>query len=137
MFFLTNIFKPKHTLDLPEHGNLIEVPVRLENGSREIFTSFALDTGATFTVVEPSLIRFLEIEPRVDEHIEVVTASGTEQTIVTTIPRLNCLGLIQTDTPTIITPLPQDSGVTGLLGLSFLRHYRVQLDFKRGQLRLR
>jgi len=123
-----------HTISFDPTSPVIEIPVRLQNGKHELFTSFVLDTGATYTVIDDGLVKFLELKPS-KKSIELTTASGTEQAGLVTIPKISVAGLTQEDSLAIVTQLPDDAGITGLLGLSFLKQYRFTVDYPKKVIR--
>src|SRR5690606_30514636 len=72
---------------------IIEVPVRLVNGQHEFFTTFALDTGATYTVIEEGIALFLNLSADKSTPIEITTASGSQTAQLVTVPKLYIAGL--------------------------------------------
>ena len=66
-----------------------------------------------------------------------MTGSGMEVAPIVTVPTMELLGVRVDDVPVLCHDLPQRSLVDGLLGLSFLRHCRLVIDFPRGVLELR
>lgn len=52
------------------------------------------------------------------------------------LPKVKVLGNTVTDVQCLVKDLPQESGVDGLLGLSFLHHFILTLDFVHGRLSL-
>jgi len=53
------------------------------------------------------------------------------------VAKVKVLGKTAKNVPVVIHDLPPESAVDGLLGLSFLRNFVVEIDFKRGKLELR
>ena len=45
---------------------------------------------------------------------------------------MSVLGMKAENVEAVVHNLPQESNVNGLLGLTFLRNFRIYLDFKRG-----
>ena len=66
-----------------------------------------------------------------------MTGSGMEAAPVVTVPMMEVLGVRVARVPVLCHDLPQRSLVDGLLGLSFLRHCRLAINFPRGVLELR
>jgi len=52
------------------------------------------------------------------------------------LPRLQALGQSLDDLEVITLNLPSAAGVHGLLGLSFLRHFKLFINFPKGKLAL-
>ncbi len=97
----------------------------------------ALDTGATYTMIPWKVATVLGLKPELSkERIEITTASGSEM-----VPLVNLKSIVLFDKrakniEVIIHDLPSRSFVDGLLGLSFLRNFRICLDFKKGVLEI-
>ena len=134
---LKNFFFPSHfTFPFDPSSNIIQVPVLLQNQEQELFTNFALDTGATYTVVDESVAHFLDLKAE-NNPSEILTAGGNQEAFFTTIPKLSIGSLSQQNSPAIITDLPEDAGVTGLLGLSNLKKYTTKIDYENGKIHLK
>jgi predicted aspartyl protease len=97
----------------------------------------ALDTGATRTVISAAVMVAMGYEPTQSvEHVEILTASGTEMAPVIELRSIKALGVRRTHWPVISHTLPSETGVHGLLGLDFLRGARLSLDFQGGTIEL-
>lgn len=46
------------------------------------------------------------------------------------------MGLTVKNVMGLVKDLPAEAGVDGLLGLSFIKHFRVRIDFKKGTLEM-
>ena len=114
------------------------VEVKIE-GQEKQWTSLrmALDTGASLTVIPWSAAETLGLDPaRSRRRVRFMTGSGMEAAPVLTIHAIEVLGVRVDHVPVLCHDLPQRSLVDGLLGLSFLRHCRLAIDFPRGVLEL-
>ena len=90
----------------------------------------ALDTGAITTVIPIETARAIGYDPvKVVKRIELVTASGIEFVPQLTVRAIRCLGQMVHNLPVLCHDLPAESPVKGLLGLNFLKHFNVHLDF--------
>lgn len=95
--------------------------------------SSALGTGATFTIVPWEIADVLGYEPyRCKEKTGIITANGTEFAPVIMLKSLSCLGMRVEKVKAIVHDLPSESYVDGLLGLNFLRNFRICLYFRKG-----
>ncbi len=99
---------------------------------------FGLDTGATVTSLSPRALRAVGINPLRDNigTVPVITANGIISAPLITLDRLEALGQIQTGLTVQATALPSELQIDGLLGLDFLRVYRLVVDFRTGQITL-
>jgi aspartyl protease family protein len=106
-------------------------------GRRRVHLRMVLDTGASMTVIPWSAAEMLGYDPAESrQRVTFMTGSGMEAAPVVTVRCLEVLGVRVADVTALCHDLPQRGLVDGLLGLSFLRHCRLSLDFQRGVLEL-
>jgi len=116
---------------------LIVVPVRVTGPSGTAVVRLALDTGATRTLINSSLLVAVGYDPAATvERIEVTTGSGVEYAPLVSISRIDALGREFTQFPVLAHTLPPSAGVDGVLGLDFLRGQLLSIDFQNGRLTL-
>lgn len=97
----------------------------------------ALDTGATYAMIPWDIAGALGYEPETSkERVDMVTASGVERAPLITLESVSLGGEEVKKVQALVHDLPPRSYVDGLLGLSFLRNFRLSLDFKEGILEL-
>lgn len=93
----------------------------------------ALDTGATYTMIPWEVAEILGHRPELSKRrIDITTASGVERVPLITVRSIAVLGKEAQDVDVVVHDLPPRSYVDGLLGLSFLRHFKLSLDFRGG-----
>lgn len=99
---------------------------------------FLLDTGASVTVISRRLAREAEAVVNPDApRLTLHTANGPVQAPLTTLASVRVGGLEVSHVLVAIHDLPGiNSEIDGLLGMSFLRHFRVTIDPERGELTL-
>jgi len=125
----------KHKID-PE-APVIVLSVTLAGGGVEKKIEMALDTGATYTMIPWEVAEVLGYEPAVSkDRVSMVTASGVERAPLINLKSISVLGKGVDNVQTIVHNLPEKSYVDGLLGLSFLRRFKVCLDFQEGVLEI-
>ena len=89
-----------------------------------------LDTGAMLTVIPIETALAIGYDPAtVTKRVELVTVSGVEFVPQLTIRAVRCLGQVVRNVDAVCHDLPSQSPVKGLLGLNFLRHFDVHLNF--------
>jgi predicted aspartyl protease len=116
-------------------SDLIIVKARVWGPNGKAPASLALDTGSAHTVIGANLIDDLGYSPRQGERITTVrTAVGQEQGYVLRVPRFWALGFTVADFPIHVFDLPDGFGIDGLVGLSFLRQFTVELRLAEGRL---
>jgi len=99
-------------------------------------TKLAVDTGSSYVVIPWRLINALGIKIDPKRVLQITTATTVETVPKITIPEVKVIGKSVKDVEAIVKDLPPESHVDGLLGLSFLRHFRLTIDFKKGLLSL-
>lgn len=114
---------------LSPHGPvLVYVEITGRAASRVI--TMALDTGAIMTIIPTETAQIIGYDPtKSTKRLELVTASGIELAPQLTVRAVSCLGQTVKPLEVVCHDLPAQSPVRGLLGLNFLRHFNVHLDF--------
>ncbi len=116
-------------------SDLIIVKARIWGPRGMTPVSLALDTGSAHTVIAAGLIDDLGYNPRQGEQIATVrTAVGKEQGYLLRISRFWALGFAVSDFRVHVFDLPDGFGIDGLIGLSFLRQFNVELRLAEGRL---
>jgi predicted aspartyl protease len=93
--------------------------------------SLALDTGATFTLINQS--RLLQMGYDLKENkdrTQIVTGSGIEFVSRINVESMSVLGIEHKDFQIICHTLPPSAGIDGLLGLNFFKQERLCIDFR-------
>jgi predicted aspartyl protease len=70
-------------------------------------------------------------DPTLDRQ-RIVTGSGIEYAPRTTVRSATAIGQKVTNLDVLCHDLPAESGVDGLLGLSFLKHFKLTIRFRKG-----
>jgi len=121
----------------------VQVPIQRQGGSAvvparvngEPVGVFILDTGASYTSLSTSVARRLGISNSGNATVRLVTASGIIQAPLALLDEVDIGGAVARHVPIVIHDLPGlPSSVVGLLGMSFLERFRVNLDFGSGLL---
>lgn len=66
----------------------------------------------------------------------MITASGVETAPILEIKRMNIMNETIENVPVVCHDLPPKSYVIGLLGSSFLRHFKIKIDYLNGILEI-
>lgn len=96
----------------------------------------ALDTGASYVMLPWKLASGIGITINPTNTTQVMTATTVETAPRIRIPEMTVLGKTVKNVEALIKDLPPQSHVDGLLGLSFLKHFKITIDFKKGLLTL-
>ena len=90
-----------------------------------------LDTGASLTMLPHEVILAIGCDPtKTARHVEIMTASSVEVVPVVVVPAVTALGNAVKHLEAICHSLPSISPVEGLLGLNFLRHFDLHMNFR-------
>lgn len=119
----------------PSDGSVIVLDADISNNIT-VHARLVLDTGATFVVLPWRIINALDIRIDPDLLVRMSTASTVESTPLVVLPKMKVLGNTVNNVQCLVKDLPPESGVDGLLGVSFLRHFNLTLDFVHGKLTL-
>ena len=95
-----------------------------------------LDTGASYVTLPRNLVTGIGIPIDTKNTVQLTSASTVETTSKILIPEIKVLGKKVKNVEAIIKDLPPQTPADGLLGLSFLRHFKLTIDFKKGILEL-
>jgi len=124
------------TLRFDARLNLIVLNVDLRYQVRHTIR-MALDTASTFTALAPDAATRLGFDlSQVKSRQTIATASQTLTVPQVTVPAVTLGTDTIGDFLLLIMPFPLPLGVKGLLGLNFMRHFKVALDFEQGSLSL-
>lgn len=105
------------------------------NGRRTL--NLALDTGATSTLVSSDIINALGYEVIADKKIRLIMGGGVDYAQQVTVQKLNVADQQVKNLTVTCFNLPQESGLDGLLGLNFLRHFDTEINYSNSTLILK
>lgn len=120
------------TVSVPfqRRGTAIVLPGRI-NG--EEVGAFLLDTGTTFISLSKAVAQRLGVRSAGNGTVHLVTAGGVIEAPLAVLEEVNVGGAIARYVPAVIHDIPGlPSSVAGLLGMSFLERFRVNLDITSG-----
>jgi clan AA aspartic protease (TIGR02281 family) len=120
----------------------LEIPIVLRRlkivgpaGFREI--DVVLDTGAVYTVIAWDVAKDIGYDPAISKRrMPIVTANGVIESSLITVERIQIADLQAESVDVICHDIPEITGIEGLLGLSFLKHFRTLIDYTTGPLEL-
>lgn len=113
--------------------SLIVIPTRLYGDKGKTIARLALDTGATFSLINWDIAILLGYDPAVSqERIRITTGSGVEFTSKIQVKKVEIVGRTLENFPILCHTLPPTSSVDGVLGLDFFRGMYLMIDLKKG-----
>lgn len=121
---------PSKVFPLDPNKSLIPVEVLLEGPKGQLLVHMALDTGATYTIVPVGTLRAIGYDPTISPvRIEFIAAGSVERKPVVRVQAISAFGIRIPRLQVVCHDLPPQSPVRGLLGLNFLKHVSLHLDF--------
>lgn len=97
-----------------------------------------LDTGASITVITPRIACEVGLDPQQPiGQRRVYTYSGATHATILSVPRLRVFSQQVEGLEVICIDLPLQLKLDGVLGLNFLQHFDLRINFREGYLELR
>ena len=116
---------------------LVIVPVTMKKGNEIVRYDFAIDTGATVSLIDVNLLKWMGFKEEDSiRTIQTITASKSETAYEFQIENIMALGLIRRNFKVISRSLPVGLGIDGLLGLNFFKNKELTIDFKLSEIRI-
>jgi hypothetical protein len=119
------------------HVGLILVEAEISGPTRSVAATLVLDTGATTSSLNATVLRFVGYDPdAATEFVSMTTGTTVERVPRLMINRLSALGRHAIGLRVLAHDLPPVAAVDGLLGLDFFRNLLLSIDFRAGQITL-
>lgn len=114
---------------LKEARNALMVDVTIQNSQsgKSVTGTFIIDTGATYTSISEDMARQLGLNLS-GEVIKITTANGRIDVPKVNLDSLNVNGIQAHDVSATVIPIKSGSTFQGLLGLSFIRQFKMTID---------
>lgn len=124
----------KTSVPIEKHGEVVVIEATLNNKRA---AKFVVDTGASYTLISNALARDLAIDvSQGAKTLPFQTANGLINAPVTRLESISVGGIEIKNLPTAVHDAVPDSPVSGLLGLNFLSHFRMDIDTQKRVLHL-
>jgi clan AA aspartic protease (TIGR02281 family) len=124
----------KASIPIEKHGQVVVIQATLNNKRA---AKFVVDTGASYTLISNALARELAIDVGPNaKTMPFQTANGLIHAPITNLESIAVGGIEVHDMPAAVHDALPDPQVAGLLGLSFLSHFRMDIDTQKGVLHL-
>ena len=95
---------------------------------------FILDTGATYTTISKRMARQLGLDLANSEKIAITTANGELAVPKVKLKTVSVNGIEARNVEATVMDFGEGNSFAGLLGLSFIQHFKLTLDPKNGQM---
>lgn len=116
---------------------LVVVPVEIEGPTGTAILRLALDTGATLTLINTSVLVAIGYDPAIaSSRVEMTTGSGVEYAPKVEVAKVTSIGRERKSLPILAHTLPPSTGVDGLLGLDFFNDFKLTINFRDGTIDL-
>ncbi len=123
--------------NFPRNIQSIIAPVRIEGPTKVRFVRMILDTGATYTMISPEILLEVGYDLALPSRkLAITTASSIEYTPFYFIKKIASLGKEVQNIEVSSHLLPARVPADGLLGLNFLRKYKLTIHVDEGYLEL-
>jgi len=111
--------------------------VKIVGPKGSIKVDMILDTGASLATLSWADLKVIGYDPAVvSDRQEIITANGVIEVPKLRIDRISIGGTEARQVEVICHDIPELAGIRGLLGLSFLKHFRTVIDYRQGYLEL-
>ncbi|MEE8075136.1 MAG: TIGR02281 family clan AA aspartic protease [Candidatus Binatia bacterium] len=119
-------------VSVPLKGKGATAVVRVVLNDREQ-ANFIVDTGASYTVISRFTARKLGIDLRKEhQKVRLQTANGMIDAPIVPLESIEVGGLRVVKLMAVVHDFSKDRSISGLLGLNFLSHFRMDIDTQKG-----
>ena len=134
---MKTVFRPT-LVSFDRKAALIVVPVTVKVGEEIMKFQFAVDTGATISLIDADVMTRLGYTAADSiRTTHTITASKTETVYEYELDNIMAIGLIRRNFKVISRELPMGLGIDGLLGLNFFKNKELIIDFKLSEIQLK
>lgn len=111
--------------------------VKISGPKGSVRVDLIFDSGAVFTALSWSVFKVIGYDPAVvPERQEIVTANGVIEVPKLRVEKITVGDAEAQEVEVICHDIPELAGLRGLLGLSFLKHFRTVMDYREGYLEI-
>jgi len=126
-----------NTVNFDKNASLVIVPVTIKKGEEILEYEFAVDTGATISLVRDDVMKQIGYsKAQSTRTTHTITASKSETVFEYNLDNIMALGLIRRNFKVISRSLPIGLGIDGLIGLNFFKNKELTIDFKLSEIRV-
>jgi len=112
---------------------VVDLLLEAVDGRSSLLIPVVLDTGASLTIVATDIMAQLGYDPANPSlaRQRIVMGSGVEYAPRATVRSATAIGQKVANLEVLCHDLPSESGVDGLLGLNFLKHFKLTIRFRK------
>jgi predicted aspartyl protease len=129
---------PRVVYDPAASSIVVDLLLQSADDKFSLVIPVVLDTGASLTIVATDILAQRGYDPA-DPLLgrqRIVTGSGVEYAPRITVRSATAIGQKVANLEVLSHDLPSESGVDGLLGLNFLKHFKLTIRFRKGIIEL-
>jgi predicted aspartyl protease len=125
---------PRVVYDPSASSIVVDLLLESADDRSSLLIPVVLDTGASITVVAVDIMARLGYDPANPalDRQRIITGSGVEYAPCTTVRSATAIGQKVDNLEVLCHDLPPESGVDGLLGINFLKHFKLTIRFRKG-----
>lgn len=125
---------PRVVFDPSVSSIVVDLLLEAADGRSSLVIPVVLDTGASMTIIATDIVGRLGYDPANPalDRQRIVTGSGIEYAPCTSVRSATAIGQKLANLDILCHDLPPESGVDGLLGLNFFRHFKLTIRFRKG-----
>lgn len=129
---------PRVIYDPSASSIVLDLLIEAADGRSSLLIPVILDTGASSTIVATDVMAQLGYDPANPSlaRQRIITGSGIEYTPRATVRSATAIGQKVANLEVLCHDLPPESGVDGLLGLNFLKRFKLTIRFRKGTIDL-
>jgi len=117
--------------------DLIHLSARIIGPFGSANARLAFDTGATITMIGKGILEALGYDIKTADEISIITGSRIETVKELIVLEIHAIDRAVKNMTVICHDLPEESGLDGLLGLNFLRHFDTEINYSNNTLILK
>ena len=125
---------PRVVYDPSASSIVVDLLLESADDRSTLLIPVVLDTGASITIVAVDIMARLGYDPANPalDRQRIITGSGVEYAPCTTVRSAMAIGQKVDNLEVLCHDLPPESGVDGLLGINFLKHFKLTIRFRKG-----
>ncbi|HXV49171.1 MAG TPA: retropepsin-like aspartic protease [Candidatus Binatia bacterium] len=125
---------PRVVFDPAVASIVVDLLLEAADDRSSLVIPVVLDTGASMTIISTDIMERLGYDPANPalNRQRMVTGSGIEYAPRTSACSATAIGQRMVNLDVLCHDLPPESGVDGLLGLNFLRNFKLTIRFRKG-----
>jgi predicted aspartyl protease len=125
---------PRVVYDPAATSIIVDLVILSADGTFSAVIPVVLDTGASHTIIANDVLARLGYDPAnpLLDRQRIITRSGIEYAPSVSVRSAAAIGQRVSELEVVAHDLPAESGVDGLLGLNFLKHFKLTIHFRRG-----